>query len=251
MDRAQLKQLAQPFDKRFIKEPPQGKHGQYVSHSTINERLLEVVGPFKFELVQIVRGHAPEIKSARKTWPAREDAIVGVVARLTIRVDGLEYHVEEVGTEDSPAMHNDAESLKNSMSDALKRCAMRFGVGLHLWSQADYYLDVALGAPERPQDAPQPPAPTPAPEREPEAPQGAVTGPQLTKLAVSLKEQGVTAEQARAFFSWLFKREITSSKQLAKQEASRVLGWDADQWSEALADYALAYGPPSEEEVPA
>jgi len=39
---------------------------------------------------------------------------------------------------------NNASNLKNASSDALKRCAMRVGVGLHLWSQENYYLDKAL-----------------------------------------------------------------------------------------------------------
>jgi hypothetical protein len=30
--------------------------------------------------------------------------------------------------------------MKDAMSDAFKRCAMRCGLGLHLWSQGDYYL---------------------------------------------------------------------------------------------------------------
>jgi hypothetical protein len=34
--------------------------------------------------------------------------------------------------------------LKNAASDAIKRCAMRLGVGLSLWSQENYYLDKAL-----------------------------------------------------------------------------------------------------------
>ena len=54
---------------------------------------------------------------------------------------------------------------------------------------------------------------------------------------------------ARAFFGWLLDRDIGSSKELAKMDASRVIGWTSDQWQAALADYAVATagGPPEEE----
>jgi hypothetical protein len=34
--------------------------------------------------------------------------------------------------------------MKDAMSDAYKRCAMRLGVGLHLWAQEHYYLGEKL-----------------------------------------------------------------------------------------------------------
>ena len=38
--------------------------------------------------------------------------------------------------------------MKDAMSDAIKRCAMALGVGLHLWSQMgdqdEYFLDKQL-----------------------------------------------------------------------------------------------------------
>jgi len=38
--------------------------------------------------------------------------------------------------------------LKDAVSDGVKRCAMRVGLGLHLWSQNDYYLDRQLADPD-------------------------------------------------------------------------------------------------------
>jgi hypothetical protein len=34
--------------------------------------------------------------------------------------------------------------MKDAASDALKRCAMRMGLGLHLWSQDKYILHTTL-----------------------------------------------------------------------------------------------------------
>ena len=147
MSREQLRSLATPFPPGLIKQPAPGKHGTYVKHSTVTERLLHELGGFSFEIVDIVRGLAPEMTTRGdkpRTYPARENAVVGVLGRLSVTVDGVARVVTEVGSEDNPAMGHDGENLKNAASDALKRCAMRLGVGLHLWSAEMYYLDAQL-----------------------------------------------------------------------------------------------------------
>ena len=140
--------LAQPFRNSdaftLVHQAPSGKFGEYVKHSDVNQRLLSEVGFFDFEIVEIVRGYAPAIGTGEK-WPARENAVVGVTARLTITDRNQRMHsVTETGSEDNPAMHHDGESLKNATSDAFKRCAMRLGLGLHLWSPDSYFLAAQL-----------------------------------------------------------------------------------------------------------
>ena len=146
-DASILRQLATPFPPAMVKAAPAGKYGEYVPHSDVNQRALSIVGFYDFDVVQVIRGYAEEIKTRDHTWPSRADAIVGVVCRLTIRVEGEEHSISEVGTEDNPAMNNDAENLKNAVSDAFKRCWMRNGLGLHLWCEkggAGYWLDRQL-----------------------------------------------------------------------------------------------------------
>lgn len=139
----QLRLLAKPFAGHLVHTNPSGG-GQYVSHSAVNEKLLAVTGPFSWECVEIVRGHVAEIKPnpqgqsrrAKEGRPALENAVVGYIGRLTCRVDGQVVSIEEVGDCEDP--HNwphDGARLKDAMSDSLKRCAMRLGVGLHMWSQ--------------------------------------------------------------------------------------------------------------------
>ena len=248
---SQLHELAKPFHGKYVQKAPQGKYGDYVSHSTINERLLQAVGPFSFELVQVVRGHAEEIKTKSKTYAARADAVVGVVARLTVTIDGRAVSIEEVGAEDSPAMKGDGDNLKTSMSDALKRCAMRLGLGLHLWSGDLYFLDRALErdtgqgaepAPsraEKPVSESAPAARTETPAKPASTSNGDLASDaQLKALAVAVKEYGYTKrDETIAFFTWLYGRPLTSSKELTKAEASRVLGWSEDQWEAAKVDF--------------
>lgn len=147
-----LTKLLHPFPAKVIHTNPSGG-GTYVKHSTVQQRLLDVLGLVDFELVQIVRGHVdakapnPNGKSAKAKAgsQALTDAVVGVVARMKVTVDGLPVLVEEAGDCEEP--HNwphDGARMKDAMSDAYKRCAMRLGVGLHLWSQDDFYLGAKL-----------------------------------------------------------------------------------------------------------
>ena len=126
----QLRELATPFPDRLVHPAPQGKYGDYVSHSTVNERALSIVGPHSFEVVEVIRDTTGNV--------------AGVLARLTVKIDGREVTVVEAGDEEHPDKKKPGEALKNAASDAYKRCWMRLGLGLHLWSQEDYFLDRQL-----------------------------------------------------------------------------------------------------------
>lgn len=125
----QLYELARPFPERLVKQKPGKFSASYVEHSVISQRLLEVVGPHTFTVDSPV------------TNP--DGVIVGCLATLQVTVDGVTVKVTEVGDVEHPGTNN-AANLKSASSDALKRCAMRLGVGLHLWSQENYYLDKVL-----------------------------------------------------------------------------------------------------------
>lgn len=149
---SQLSDLATPFPAKYINRNPSGG-GDYVKHSIVNQRLLMAVGPFDFEQVEIIRGFVaakpPNPKGssqrARGGAPALTDTIVGVVCRLTCVIDGESCSIEEAGDCEDP--HNwphDGARLKDASSDAFKRCCMRLGLGLALWSGEDYFLDKQL-----------------------------------------------------------------------------------------------------------
>lgn len=155
---SQARALAKPFKPSLIHGNPSGG-GSYVKHGTITQRLLLDVGPYDFELVEIVRGDIagkpgnPKGTSerARAGTPDLHNVVVGAVARLRCDIDGRVTTVEEAGDCESP--HNwphDGARLKDAMSDALKRCAMRLGLGLHLWCQEEYALYDALAPKEGP-----------------------------------------------------------------------------------------------------
>ena len=125
----QLYELARPFPEGLIRQKPGKFAASYVEHSVVSQRLLEVVGPYDFAVERIV------------TNP--DGVVVGCTATLSCEIDGKRVSITEVGDVERPG-DNNGSSLKSASSDALKRCAMRLGLGLHLWSQENYYLSSSL-----------------------------------------------------------------------------------------------------------
>lgn len=219
--REQLAKLAQPFPDGFV-ESKDGK--SYVAHHIINQRLLSVVGPFDFELVEVIRGDVAAVapdpqgrsRRARAGTPALHNVVVGGVWRLSCEVDGRRARVEEIG--DVGDVHNwdhDGARLKDAASDALKRCAMRLGLGLHLWAQDHYFLERQLrqdgGRPvaEAPADAPRASnrasseaSPSQAPEAgetSPSPASGANGQPDLARITSVSKARAYIKGQPEAF----------------------------------------------------
>lgn len=143
--------LTERIPEQFIKNPPQGKHGKYVSHDDIEQIALSKLGrPVSFEVGEPVYGYIPAWQgSGGKGNPERLRGIVGALGTITAVIDGVEYRVTEVGEANSPEVHSDGENYKTAASDAYKRCWMRFGVGLELWVEqgqnpGSYFLHAQL-----------------------------------------------------------------------------------------------------------
>lgn len=134
----QLADLAKPFSDAFIHQKPGQGGGSYVEHNHYVERILLHVGPYKWELVELIRGEFDH-KDATK------QGVTGAVWRLTLNVDGVEAVYEEVGDVEHPGnWKTDGQRAKDAASDAFKRCCMRAGLGLHLWSGKQYFLSRKL-----------------------------------------------------------------------------------------------------------
>jgi len=125
-----LYELARPFPPAMIEKKPGSKFAaDYVSHGTVTARLLEVLGPFDWSIAKVITN--------------ADGIAVGCIGRLEVVVDGRPVVIEEVGDVEHPGT-NSASNLKNASSDALKRAAMRLGLGLHLWVGDQYYLHRSL-----------------------------------------------------------------------------------------------------------
>lgn len=138
----QLFELSRTFPEKFIHKNPTG-FGDYIQHSVIRQRLLSVVGPYSQEVKHIIRETLTDKQGKDK------EVITGVVLALTVEIDGEVVTVEEAGDVEQPFnWKTDGARMKDAISDAVKRCAMAMGVGLHLWAQFDgqseYFLDKQL-----------------------------------------------------------------------------------------------------------
>jgi hypothetical protein len=140
--RSQLRNLAEPIPDRYV-----GKNdkGMDASDHTVITQLLHLYAPgWSFEITQVLRSDVPEKVTQKHTYPGGL-FITGCIGRLTVDVDGHRVVIDEAGGVELAGMKDgDGERLKHAASDALKRCAMRLGLGLSIWAQTNYFLPAAL-----------------------------------------------------------------------------------------------------------
>lgn len=176
-----LLKLAKPFPDRYVKSPPRGKYGSYVPHHTIAQALLATVGPYDLSVKEVIRGSSGQIE--------------GCIVALTVFIDGTHFTVEEAGDCENPGNWNtDGARLKDAVSDGVKRCAMRIGLGLHLWAQEDYFLYESLSkkeASDGTEEAPQ----TQGPRATDDLPSGPDTTPLATEAGTDPESEGPSPEQ--------------------------------------------------------
>ena len=121
MDKETQKKLTKEFPKSVVMKAPQGKFGDYVPHHIVTQRLVDVIPNGYDYTYEVVRD--------------KDNAIIGAKCRLYIK--STDQTIEEVGDVDMNAVKRnitESELLKLAVSDGIKRCAMRLGVGLHLWT---------------------------------------------------------------------------------------------------------------------
>lgn len=124
---SQLERLARPFPAKYVKKPPSGKFGSFVPQSIVQQALLAIVGAHDLSVGEVFTGD--------------DGRIEGCLVTLTVEVDGRRVSVTEIGDVEQPGnWKTQGARMKDAISDGVKRCAMRLGLGLHLWAQEDYFL---------------------------------------------------------------------------------------------------------------
>ena len=137
-----LQELARPFPQKYIHNNPTG-FGEYIQHSVIRQRLLSVLGPYEQRVIQVFKEEMTDKQGKTKT------VTTGVVLEMTFNIGGRDVSVQEVGDVEQPFnWKTEGARMKDAVSDAVKRCAMAIGCGLHLWARHDgkseYFLDQQL-----------------------------------------------------------------------------------------------------------
>lgn len=139
---SQLRDLARPIPAKYVGKSDKGMDA--ADHTVITQLLHLRVPGWSFEITEVLRSEVPDKKGQNNTWPGGM-FVTGCIGRLTCTLDGQRVVIEEAGGVELAGMKDgDGERLKHATSDALKRCAMRLGLGLHIWAQGSYFLDRAL-----------------------------------------------------------------------------------------------------------
>jgi len=127
----QLQGLAKKIPPKWISTLPTGYGARYCSHAAVQQMLLATLGPTGQRVDQILYN---------------DGVITGVLLTMTFTIDGETVEITEAGDCDRPKPDNNGANMKNAISDAVKRCAMRVGKGLQLWCEDDdhYILDRVL-----------------------------------------------------------------------------------------------------------
>ena len=139
-----LYELSRAIPAKYARQKPGSTGGTYFPHYVINQVILATVGPFGWDLVEILRGDSEGQRSGKPVQVT--NVIVGAEYRMTVTIDGHPIAVSEPGAvENAYLVANDGERLKRASSDALKRCAMRLGVGIQLWCKpGEHFLPAVL-----------------------------------------------------------------------------------------------------------
>lgn len=131
------KALAKPFPREKIqqKRGQGGRMMSYISHGLITERLNEADPDWVSEVIEVF------------TYTDAQGVLHCAGVTLSLTVGGITR--QEAGGPQRPTIF--ADEIKNALSDALKRAAMRFGVALEMWEElidAEYDEDVTLAEQE-------------------------------------------------------------------------------------------------------
>lgn len=215
-----LQELSKPFPESVVGLKVQTARGgkglvvAYIDARAVLDRLDEVVGPGGWHdeyevLADIVRRNGD-----------REERLVEVKCRLT--VSGVTK--EDVG---------EGDSMKAAFSDALKRAAVKFGIGRYLYSLPKVVAELDDRGNIKDYEAVKRKlfgGGAQASEGQ-EAPSGGgssgggVTEPQLKKIHVLLKQLGITDREEALDYARaaLDLPELQSAKDLTKAQASKLI----------------------------
>jgi hypothetical protein len=233
--------LAAPFAETEVKWKPQSVSGQrsmviaYVTARAVMDRLDDVLGP--------------------ENWQDDYDVLPdgAVLCRLAIRLPGTTEWITKVDVGGESGQPDEHDRRKASFSDALKRTAVKFGIGRYLYRLPHQWVDYDpqkkqlkrtptlpdWARPVAPRATPasanptvaEPPAPAaekPRPGKRPDP----VTGEQLVRW---LAEADQRAEASKRFHTGELSRMVREEM----KQADKDLPEKMENWSPALVKVAV------------
>jgi len=143
MQRLQQIILSKPWNKKLVKKLNKGFGDiDYVEHTQVTQKLIAVSPDWNFNIEKYIEDTVEDMNGIQRTF------IAGAQVSITMKVDNEYLTRSEVGMCDKPFFHSDPNKVYNNgqrakecVSDAIKRCAMRFGVGLELYDTDAWLSD--------------------------------------------------------------------------------------------------------------
>lgn len=239
-----LSALSKPFGQEDIKQKRAGNQGtfDYVSHGTTTEFLNRHAPDWSTRVIETYTG-MHTFPATTKTYNGQTKQVPessrmvchGVIMEMTIA--GV-TRVETGGPGQILPTGTFAFDLKNAYSDALKRCAMRFGVALSIWENTvDAIEDEDYADPGPVQPTFTPGVPHPQPERDnPKGPTQAI----VDRIAAAGRAlPGNTtraADEERVWLTWdtvnprvARRDDLVDPQQLAAiMQLRTALGWSRE-----------------------
>ena len=150
--------LSKPWAKAVIKKLNVGyKKGgiDYVEHTQVTQRLIAIIPDLQMTTGKFIYDDYEDDQGRTKK------ILTGIEYIIEGTIDGQYVKRAEVGMCDKPFEYapkedgsktrvlNNGERAKECLSDAVKRCAMRLGVGIELYDSTSWLSDYLEGSSEK------------------------------------------------------------------------------------------------------
>lgn len=131
--------LSREWNKAVVKKLPVSykKDGiSYVDHTQVTQRLIALIPDVQFKAGSFIYDDYEDLEGRRRK------ILTGVEYTIEGTIDGHLRSVTEVGMCDKPfevegrKPANNGERAKECISDAVKRCGMRLGIGIELYDSS-------------------------------------------------------------------------------------------------------------------
>lgn len=131
--------LSKEWNKAVVKKLPVSykKDGiSYVDHTQVTQRLIALIPDVQFKAGSFIYDDYEDLEGRRRK------ILTGVEYTIEGTIDGHLRSVTEVGMCDKPfevegrKPANNGERAKECISDAVKRCGMRLGIGIELYDSS-------------------------------------------------------------------------------------------------------------------
>ena len=155
MNRKTQQELSKPWNKSFVKQLKMSYGNiDYVEHTQVTQKMIALIPDLKMELGSVFYDKVEDENGIRRKF------LTGCEYTISGTIDGEFRTVTEAGMCDKPffaegrmKVANNGERLKECISDAVKRCGMRLGIGIELYDTQTWlseYLDPKPKAKSKP-----------------------------------------------------------------------------------------------------